>query len=151
MLGGLPADSRARSLSADDLQTSKRLRRARGAPSGAAGRDEDDEDEDEDEDENDSDAELLAYVKKLGTRSPPTPPKAIRRQNLKRVEGSESDELSAGEVFPSSGTRAQAERSRRTRQAKDAPKVPHQGTRAVSMTKGKGKARETASRRRQLS
>src|ERR1700677_630293 len=70
-LGEPPADSRARSLSADDLQTSKRLRRAR------AGHDEDDEDEDED-DEDDSDAELLAQVKKLDTRPPPTPARASR-------------------------------------------------------------------------
>ena len=142
MLGGRPADSRARSLSADDLQTSKRLRRARGASSGGAGRDEDEEDEDEE----DSDAELLAHVKKLDSRPPPTLAKASRRQNLKRVEGSESDELSAKEVFPSSGTRAQTERSRRTQQAKGAPYVPPLNTSAASMTKGKGKARETAPR-----
>lgn len=144
-LGEPPADSRARSLSTDDLQTSKRLRRAR------AGHDEDDEDDeeaDEDEDdEDDSDAELLAQVKKLDTRPPPTPARASRRQNLNRVEDdSEFDELlSEEEVFPSHGTRAQAVRSRRTQHAKVVPNVPSQKTRSA---KGKGKARETAPRRR---
>ncbi|KAF8261912.1 hypothetical protein EI94DRAFT_1833088 [Lactarius quietus] len=47
----LRGNTRARSLSDDDLQTSKRLRRARGAPSGAAGHDEDDDDEDEEDGE----------------------------------------------------------------------------------------------------
>jgi len=69
----LRGNTRARSLSDDDLQTSKRLRRARGAPSGAAGHDEDDDDEDdEDEGEDDSDAELLAHAKKLESHSLPT-------------------------------------------------------------------------------
>ncbi|KAI9452001.1 hypothetical protein BJY52DRAFT_1295471 [Lactarius psammicola] len=118
--GDRPVDSRARRLSADDLQTSKRLQRAGGAPSGAAGLDEDQDEKDEDEDT--SDAELLA----------------------RNLNGGESDE----EVFPSSGTRAQAEKSRRTQWAKVAPYVPPPGTRAASMMeKGKGKARETALRR----
>jgi hypothetical protein len=139
------ADSRARSLSTDDQQTSKRLRRTRGAPSSPTGPNEDEDEEDE-EDEDDSEAELLAQVKKLDTRPPPTPARASRRQNVKRVEDSESDELSAEEeVFPSQGARARAERSR-TQRAKVAPNVPSQGTRAA---KGKGKkARETAPRRR---
>ena len=86
-LGAQPADTRARSLSADDLQTSKRLRRARGA----ADRDEDEEEEEEPED--DSDAELFAHVKKLDIRPPPTPAKASRRQKLNdKGEDSESDE-----------------------------------------------------------
>ncbi|KAF8268499.1 hypothetical protein EI94DRAFT_1152244 [Lactarius quietus] len=65
----------ARSLSDDDLQTSKRLRRARGALSGAAGHDEDDDDGDkdeEDEEEDDSGAELLAHAKKLESHFLPT-------------------------------------------------------------------------------
>jgi len=125
-----------------------RLRRAGGARSGAAGLDEDQDEEDEDEDS--SDAELLELLaKKLDTRPPPpTPPKASARQNLDRDE--ESDELSDEEIFPSPGTRAQAEKSRRTQgAAKVAPYVPPPGTRAASMMeKGKGKARETALRRK---
>jgi hypothetical protein len=94
------ADSRARSLSTDDQQTSKRLRRTRGAPSSPAGPDEDEDEEDE-EDEDDSEAELLAQVKKLDTRPPPTPARASRRQNVKRVEDSESDELHNSAIHPS--------------------------------------------------
>jgi hypothetical protein len=142
MLGEPPADSRARSLSTDDQQTSKRLRRTRGAPSSPAGPDEDEEDE---LDEDDSDAELLAQVKKLNTRPPPTPARPSRRQNLKRVEDSESDELSEEEAMPSPGTRAQAERKRRSQHAKVTPNAPPQGTRPA---KGKGKAHETAPRRK---
>ena len=110
-LGAQPADTRARSLSADDLQTSKRLRRARG-------RDEDEEEEEEPGD--DSDAELFAHVKKLDIRPPPTPAKANRRQKLNNNgEDLESDE----DVRPPA-------------------------TRATSRMKAKGKARETAPRRR---
>ncbi|KAH9162598.1 hypothetical protein EDB89DRAFT_633349 [Lactarius sanguifluus] len=76
------ADSQARSLSADDLQTSMRLRKAEGA--GAVDLDEDQDEEDEDS----SDAELLARVKKLDTRPlPPTPPKAKAHRNLNHGDG----------------------------------------------------------------
>lgn len=93
MSGESPSGSPARNLSDDDLQTSVRLRRAGGAPSGAAGLEEDDQDEgDDDEDEDDSDVEQAA---------------------------------------------------------KDAPYSAPPGTRAASMMgKGKGKAPETALRRR---
>ncbi|KAH9021602.1 hypothetical protein EDB84DRAFT_527240 [Lactarius hengduanensis] len=125
------AGSQARGLSADDLQTYMRLRKAEGV--GAVDLDEDEDEEDEDS----SDAELLARVKKLGTRPPPpTPPKARAHRNLNRDE--ESDELSAEELVP---PRAQAEKSRRTQVATGAPYVPPPGTRAVvMMEKGKGKA-----------
>ncbi|KAI9436177.1 hypothetical protein H4582DRAFT_1964883 [Lactarius indigo] len=124
-------DSRARSLSADDRQTSGRLRKARGAPS-----DQDEEDEIEDS----SDAELLARVKRMSTRPPPPPPpKARANRNSNR--GEESDELSADELFPPPGTSAQAEKSRHKQVVKGVPYVPPPGTRAaVIMEKGKGKA-----------
>ena len=133
-LGQPPADSRARrySLSPDDRQTYKRLRRARAVHDEDADEDEDEEDELEDE----SDAELLAQVRRLETRPPPTPTRASRQN--KRVEDSEE------EVLPSPGTRAQAERSRRTHMQKVNVAPPSQGTRAAA----KGKARETALRLR---
>jgi hypothetical protein len=119
-LGAPPADTRARSLSPDDLQTSKRLRRARGT----ADRGED-EDEDEEDELDESDAELFAHINKLDIRPPPTPAKASRRQKLNnKGEDSESDELAEEDVRPP-GTRA-----------------------ASSRIKGKGKAREIAPRRR---
>ena len=126
------ADSRARSrsLSSDDIQTSKRLRRARAVH-------DDDDEEEEEEDEDDSDAELLAQVRKLDTRPPPTPVRASRRLNLNRVEDSEE------EVLPSPGTRTQAKRSQRTKAQHVNVAPPSQDTRAA-----KGKARETAPRRR---
>ena len=135
-LGEPHTDSRARrySLSPDDRQTHKRLRRAR------AVHDEDDADEDEDEEdelEDESDAELLAQVRRLETRPPPTPARASRQN--KRVEDSEEEE-----ELPSLGTRAQAERSRRTHMQKVNVAPPSQGTRAAA----KGKARETALRLR---
>ncbi|KAH8992228.1 hypothetical protein EDB92DRAFT_593943 [Lactarius akahatsu] len=135
------ADSQARSLSADDLQTSMRLQKAEGA--GAVDQDEDEDEEDEDEDEEDEDssaAELLARVKKLDTCPPPPTPRTARAHwNLNR--GEESDELSAGELSPLRGTRARAEKSPRTQVAKGAPYVPPPGTRAaVMMEKGKGRA-----------
>ncbi|KAH9018149.1 hypothetical protein EDB85DRAFT_2013370 [Lactarius pseudohatsudake] len=128
------ADSHARILSADDLQTSMRLRRAEGVEVVDTDEDEDEEDEDS------SDAELLARVQKLDTRlAPPTPPRARAHRNLNR--GEESEELSAEELVPPQGTRAQAEKSHRTQVAKGAPYVPPPGTRAaVMMEKGKGKA-----------
>ena len=127
------ADSRARSrsLSSDDMQTSKRLRRA------SAVHDDDDDDDEEEEDEDDSDAELLAQVRKLDTRPPPTPARASRRLNLNRVEDSEE------EVLPSPGTRTQAKRSQRTKAQHVNVAPVSQDTRAA-----KGKARETAPRRR---
>ncbi|KAH9069310.1 hypothetical protein EDB83DRAFT_465193 [Lactarius deliciosus] len=81
--GGDPhADSQARSLSADDLQTSMRLWKAEGA--GAVDVDESQDEEDEDS----SEAELLARVKKLATRPPPpTPPKAKAHRNLNQGDG----------------------------------------------------------------
>ncbi|KAH9059267.1 hypothetical protein EDB87DRAFT_798774 [Lactarius vividus] len=115
------ADSQARSLSADDRQTSMRLWKA-----GGAGVVDPDEDQDE-EDEDSSDAELRARIKKLATRPlPPTPPKAGAHRNLNWGE----------ELFPPRGTRAEAEKSRRTQVAKGPPYGPPPGTRAaVTMEK----------------
>ena len=45
----------------------------------------------------DFDAELLAQVRRLETLPPPTPARASRRQNLKRVEDSEEEKE---EVLP---------------------------------------------------
>ena len=47
--------------------------------------------------EDDFDAELLAQVRRLETLPPPTPARASRRQNLKRVEDSEEEKE---EVLP---------------------------------------------------
>jgi hypothetical protein len=109
---------------AEDLQTSGHVQST--APSDAAianpGRDDLDDDDDDD-------TELLARVKKLDVHAPPVP-----AANLNRSGHRDRDQRSSSEeIFPSPGTRAGAEKRRRTQVAKAAPYVPPKGTRAASM------------------
>jgi len=81
------------------------------------------------DDDDSDDAELLAYVKKLDIHAPPAP-----FANLNRDGDRDRDQRSSSEeIFPSPGTRARAEKKRRTQAAKSAPYVPPKGTRAASM------------------
>jgi hypothetical protein len=85
--------------------------------------------EDFDDDDDDDEHELLAYVEKLDVHAPPVP-----ASNLSRSGQRDRDQRSSSEeTFPSSGTRARAEKKRRTQVAKAAPYVPPKGTRAASM------------------
>jgi len=84
-------------------------------------------DPDDDDDDDDDDTELLEYVKKLDVRA------ARRQPTIKQNEGGNPDRGSSEEIFPSPGTRAGAEKRRRTQAVKDAPYVPPRGTRAASM------------------
>jgi hypothetical protein len=83
----------------------------------------------QDFDDDDDDDELLAYVKKLDVHAPPVPSSNLNRSGQRDRDHSSSSE----ETFPSSGTRARAEKKRRTQVAKAAPYVPPKGTRAASM------------------
>lgn len=131
--GGPGANSPADSLSADDLQTSQSLQ---GAPPDAPAA----ADSDSDQDDDSSDAELLAYVRKLDVPAHPPP-------TTSQDKGNEFDHDSLEEIFPSPGTRAGAEKRRRTQAAKAAPYVPPRGTRAASMIE-KERARGAQVRRR---
>jgi hypothetical protein len=62
-------------------------------------------------------------------------------------QADEFDHESSEEIFPSPGTRAGAEKKRRTQVAKAAPYVPPRGTRAASMIE-KEKAQAATLRRR---
>jgi hypothetical protein len=101
---------------AKDLQTSRRVQST--APRDAAvanlARDDDDSD----------DAELFSHVKRLTAHAPPVPGSSHRDRDQRS---------SSEEIFPSPGTRAGAEKRRRTQAAKAAPYVPPKGTRAASM------------------
>ncbi|KAH9958519.1 hypothetical protein BGW80DRAFT_1374592 [Lactifluus volemus] len=112
-----------------DLQTSQRLQAA-SLHTPAAG---------DDQDDDDSDAELLAHVKKLDVRVRKLP-------GTSQNQADEFDHESSEEIFPSPGTRAGAEKKRRTQVAKAAPYVPPRGTRAASMIE-KEKAPATLRRR----
>jgi hypothetical protein len=115
----------------EDLQTSRRLQST--APSDAnPARDELDDDDDDD-------AELFAYVKKLSVHAPPVPAAKLNRSGYRDRDQRSSSE----EIFPSPGTRAGAEKRRRTQAAKAAPYVPPKGTRAASMIeKEQGRSRQ---------
>ena len=62
-------------------------------------------------------------------------------------QADEFDHESSEEIFPSPGTRAGAEKKRRTQVAKATPYVPPRGTRAASMIE-KEKAQAATLRRR---
>lgn len=135
-------------------RTSRRLQRS--SPNVAALADPDDSNEDEeDELEDDSDAELLEHVRKLeghAQAQSPAPPPARPTANREEHKGDDDDDdelehSSSEEIFPSPGTRAGAEKRRRTQAAKVAPYVPPRGTRAASMVE-KERARNAAARRR---
>jgi hypothetical protein len=105
-----------------------------------------------DELEDDSDAELLEYVRKLEgharARASPQPQSTASRKKGKGDDDDDDYELSSSEeIFPSPGTRAGAEKRRRTQAAKVAPYVPPRGTRAASMIE-KERAGVAATRRR---
>jgi len=85
--------------------------------------------DDDDDDDDDDDAELLAHVNKLEVRAPPVPAVNPNRSGHRDRDKRSSSE----EVFPSPGTRARAEKKRRTQAAKAAPYVPPKGTRAAYM------------------
>lgn len=118
---------------AKDLQTSRRVQST--APSDAnPARDELDYDDDDDDD-----AELFAYVKKLSVHAPPVPAAKLNRSGHRDRDQRSSSE----EIFPSPGTRAGAEKRRRTQAAKAAPYVPPKGTRAASLIeKEQGRSRQ---------
>ncbi|KAH9978448.1 hypothetical protein BJV74DRAFT_859231 [Russula compacta] len=103
-------------------------------------------DPDDDDDDDESDAELLAYVRKLdgGARSAAT---ASPKHGDGDGGDNEPEHSSSEEIFPSPGTRAGAEKRRRTQAAKVAPYVPPRGTRAASMIE-RERAREALVSRR---
>ena len=108
---------------AEDLQTPRRVQST--VPIEANSEHDDFDDDDDDDD----DAELFAFVKKLDVHAPQVP-----AANLKRSGNRDRDQRSSSEeIFPSPGTRARAEKKRRTQAAKAAPYVPPKGTRAASM------------------
>jgi hypothetical protein len=147
------AENQTHSPNAKGLRISRRLQRS--SPNVATLADSDDSNGDEeDELEDDSDAELLERVRKLEghaqAQSPaPSPPPTTNRKDRKGDddEDNEPERSSSEEVFPSPGTRAGAEKRRRTLAAKVAPYEPPRGTRAASMVE-KERARNTAARRR---
>jgi hypothetical protein len=99
---------------------------------------------DGDVDQDDSDAELLAHVMKLDVRAQT---RVAGRPKASHDNGDDPYHSSSEEIFPSPGTRAGAEKRRRTEAAKVAPYVPARGTRAASIVE-KERAREVALRRR---
>ncbi|KAI0255188.1 hypothetical protein BJV78DRAFT_1329928 [Lactifluus subvellereus] len=126
--GGPRTNSRANSLSADDLQTSRSLQGA--SPNAPAAADSDD-----DQDDDDSDAELDVLAR--------PPPKTSQDKG----DELDHDHDSSEEIFPSPGTHASAEKRRRTQAAKAAPYLPPRGTRAASMIE-KERVRAAQVRRR---
>jgi hypothetical protein len=114
---------------AKDLQTSRRVQSS--APSDAAitnpARDDLDDDDDDD-------TELFAAVKKLDVHAPSVPARSGHRDHDQRS--------SSEEIFPSPGTRAGAEKRRRTQAAKAAPYVPPKGTRAALIKKEQTRSRQ---------
>jgi hypothetical protein len=113
---------------AEDLQTSKRVQSSAPSDAAIANLTRDDLVDDDPDD-----AELFAELKKLNVRGPPVP-----ASNLNRSSQRDSDQRSPSEeIFPSPGTRAGAEKRRRTQAAKAAPYVPPKGTRAASMIEKK--------------
>jgi len=128
LLGSPSANVQTQSPSADGLQTSRRLQGA--LPKDAVVTDPDDSDEEEDN----SDAELFAHARKLDAhareRRPPRP-------TASQSKTDDPDRNPSEEIFPSPGTRAGAEKERRTQAAKVAPYIPPRGTRAASMVEGR--------------
>jgi len=146
----LEAENQTDSPSTKGLRTSRRLQHS--SPNVAALADPDDSTSDEeDELEDDSDAELLEHVRKLEghaqAQSPAPRPTASRKKSKGDDDDNELERSSSEEIFPSPGTRAGAEKRRRTLAAKVAPYEPPRGTRAASMVE-KERARNAAARRR---
>lgn len=136
MQGDVLADNQTHSASTDDLQDSRRLPTA--SPDDVAVADLDSSGDD-------TDAELFALVRKLDASAraqPPPEPKA----SLSKGDD-DPDRSSSEDVFPSPGTRASAEKRRRTQAAKVTPYVPARGTRAASMMEHE-RTREAPVRRR---
>jgi hypothetical protein len=134
--GGSLADNQTHSPGTDGLQSSRRQQTALSDDSAV---------EDPDGSEDDSDAKLFALVRKLDTtarsQSPPVPKASLRKGD----DG--LDHSSSEDVFPSLGTRASAEKRRRTQAAKVTAYVPPRGTRAASMME-RERAQEAPVRRR---
>jgi len=119
---------------AEDLQTSRRVQGT--APSDTASIDPARDDLDDDDD-----GELIACVKKLDVHAPSVPAANLNRSGHRNRDQRSSSE----EIFPSPGTRARAEKKRRTQAAKAAPYVPPKGTRAASMIeKEQARSRQAA-------
>lgn len=91
--------------------------------------------------DSDSETELFAHANKLSVLAPP-----VLAANLNRGGHRDRDQHSSSEeIFPSPGTRAGAEKKRRTQAAKAAPYVPPKGTRAASMLeKEQARSRQVA-------
>lgn len=136
MQSALPADNQTHGPSTDDLQTSRRLQTTLPDDVPVA---------DPDSSGDDTDTKLFALVKRLDATAraqPPPGPKA----SLSKGED-DLDRSSLEGVFPSPGTRASAEKRRRTQAAKVTPYVPPRGTRAASMVEHE-RAREALVQRR---
>jgi len=136
MQGGSLADTQTHSPGTDDLQTSRRLQTALLDDAAVA---------DPDGSEDDTDAELFALVRRLDATARPQPPPGPKASLSKGDD--DLDRTSSEGVFPSLGTRASAEKRRRTQAAKVTPYVPPRGTRAASMMEQE-RAQETPVRRR---
>ena len=111
---------------AKDSQTSRRVQSTTPSDAAIANPARDDLDDDDDDD-----SELFAHVKRLDVYAPPAPAVGLNRSGHRDRDQRSSSE----EIFPSPGTRAGAEKRRRTQAAKAAPYVPPKGTRAASMIK----------------
>ena len=95
----------------------------------------------DDLDDSDSDTELFEHVNKLSVLAPPVPAADLNKSGRRNRDQQSSSE----EIFPSPGTRAGAEKKRRTQAAKAAPYVPPKGTRAASMVeKEQARSRQVA-------
>jgi hypothetical protein len=88
--------------------------------------------DDLDDDESD-DAKFLALGRKFGALTPTAGQNKIGKGDRNRDR-----HRSPEETFPSPGTRAEAEKKRRTQDAKAAPYFPPKGTRAASMREMEG-------------
>ena len=122
MQSGSLADTQMHSPGTDDLQTSPRVQTALS---------DDDAIADPDSSEDDTDAKLFALVRRLDVTARPQPPPGPKASLSKGDD--DLDRTSSEAVFPSLGTRASAEKRRRTQAAKVMPYVPPRGTRAASM------------------
>ena len=122
MQGDVLADNQTHCASTDDLQDSRRL------PTAPL---DDVAVEDLDESGDDTDAKLLALVRKLDATTRTQPPPG-RKASLTKGDD-DPDRSSSEDVFPFHGTRASAEKKRRTEAAKVTPYIPARGTRASMM------------------
>jgi hypothetical protein len=153
-LGVSLAEKQAHSPRAKGSRTSRRLQGSSPNIAALTNSVDSNGDEEEDELEEDLDAELLERVRKLESHAqvrelgPPLPPLTASRKKVKSDDNEDEPERSSSEeIFPSPGTRAGAEKRRRTQAAKAAPYVPPRGTRAASMVE-KGRTRDIVVRRK---